>query len=397
MPPAGWSAPCNQSVVAYSPAAVSSEVPAGYQNPPVAAQGGLRGTAFQAVSPVAQTNGFQAASNAPFPTDASQGPAYNAPGSPTVPPSPSSALPRQRESTELWLGKYVASIIAAVLVFLGLVLFGDAVLPQLSDEARLVIMFAVSGSLAAVGSVLELRRGNGLTLALMCCGILSLFASALATRSSFGPVPEAVAFAVIFASMTARLLVGCKQKGQDGQPVPETQKADRHFRVLAIGFVSLVAAYVCTFDFWLFSLNHDVVGMALLGASYVVMLGGFGALLLRLMRASSTGVVGYAVGCTVLLMSYLHCCTPLAVEGYTWSVCCMACALVCAAIGFRVGIGGLRLYGLILTLVCVVKLVMIDITGLNELEHAAAFMVGGLICFGISALYHYAVKRLSAA
>ena len=75
----------------------------------------------------------------------------------------------------------------------------------------------------------------------------------------------------------------------------------------------------------------------------------------------------------------------------------MICALVCAVIGFRTGIGGLRLYGLILTLVCVVKLVMIDITGLNGFAHALAFVAGGLVCFGISALYHYAVKRLLAA
>ena len=73
----------------------------------------------------------------------------------------------------------------------------------------------------------------------------------------------------------------------------------------------------------------------------------------------------------------------------------MACALVCAAIGFKMRIGGLRLYGLILTLTCVVKLVVVDSMHLGSPERALAYIVGGLICFAISALYNYAVKRLA--
>lgn len=162
-------------------------------------------------------------------------------------------------------------------------------------------------------------------------------------------------------------------------------------------FAALVAAYACAGVFPCLSDEIGVLGAAILGAAYLAVLIGFGIMLMRFMRPSSAGVVGFAVACTMLLMSYLRCCTPLAGEESAWSVCCMACALVCTVIGLKMNVGGLRLYGLILTLTCVVKLVVFDVGGTGTLESAAAFMVGGFICFAISALYNYAVKRLTVS
>ena len=394
IPPAGWAA-CNLSAVVCPPQCASAEPPAAHQDQPIAVRREVQPVAFQAEPQDAQARGLQSAPDVAAQVDISRKSAYSAPNSAPAPLAPD-AIQKTHESTEMWFGKYATSVIAAVLVFIGLALLGSAAFPQLPDEVRVAIMFMVSGSLAAIGSVLELRRGNGLTLALMSCGTLSLFASTIVVRFSFGLVPEAIAFALILLLMTVRLLVGRKPQGSEGF-VPDASFADKRFRIVSVAFASLVAAYECAFGFWFFPYDLGAVGAALLGACYVAMLGGIGALLLRLMGASSTGIVGYAVAFTVLLMSYLRFCTPVAGEGYAWSVCCMICALVCAIIGFRFEIGGLRLYGLILTLVCVVKLVMIDITGLNGFEHALAFVAGGLVCFGISALYHYAVKRLLAA
>ena len=395
IPPAGWAAPCNQPVAACPPQYASAEPPSVHQDQPIAVRREVQPVASQVELQEAQARRFQSAPDISTQVGISQNSAYSAP-SPMPAPSTPDAAQKTHESTEMWFGKYATSVIAAALVFVGLVLLGSAAFPQLPDEVRVAIMFMVSGSLAVVGSMLELRRGNGLTLALMSCGMLSSFASVLVVRFSFGLVPEAIAFALILSLMTVRLLVGRKLQ-RSGDFETDAPLADKRFRVVSVVFVSLVAAYECAFGFWSFSYDLDAVGAALLGACYVAMLGGVGVLLLRLMGASSTGIVGYAVSFTVLLMSYLRFCTPVAGEGYAWSVCCMICALVCAVIGFRTGIGGLRLYGLILTLVCVVKLVMIDITGLNGFEHALAFVAGGLVCFGISALYHYAVKRLLAA
>lgn len=297
----------------------------------------------------------------------------------------------------MWLGKNAASIIAAILVFIGVALLGSAVFPHLTNEGRVAVMFGASGVLASVGCALELRKGNGLTLALMCCGMASLFVSVLVMRFYFGVIPEAISLTIVFALMAVRLLAGRRSNDQGGPNDVERLDArfDERYRMVALVFAVLAAIYVCTCAFPLLSEDLGALGAAILGAVYLVVFVGFGIMLMRAMSPSSAGVVGFAVACTMLFMSYLRCCTPLAGEESAWSVCCMACALVCAVIGFKMNVGGLRLYGLILTLTCVVKLVVFDVGGSEQFERAVAFIVGGFICFAISALYNYAVKRLA--
>ena len=62
--------------------------------------------------------------------------------------------------------------------------------------------------------------------------------------------------------------------------------------------------------------------------------------------------------------------------------------------GFRLGVGGLRLYGLILTLTSVVLLVFVGSYGADPLTRFVVFVLGGAICFAISALYSRACKRV---
>lgn len=331
-------------------------------------------------SPATQTSGV---SVVPFVDTAPDKPFAPSAGTPSSPVSR-----ENEESAEMWLGKHAASVIAAILVFVGLAYLGSAFLPQFPNEARIAVMFVVSGGLTALGSMLELRKRNGLTLALTGCGMASLFVSVLNLRALFGLVPEAISFAIIFALLAARVFTGGNQR------ICADTAEDRRYRVAVMIFTTIVAMYECTCGFPIFSYELGDLGAAMLGAGYLAGLVGIGVVLMRFARTSSASIVIFAVACTMLLMSYLYFCTPLAGEGYAWSVCCMACALVCAAIGFRMKIGGLRLYGLVLTLVCVVKLVAFDTGDLDSPERAVAYMVGGFICFAISALYNYAVKRL---
>lgn len=81
-------------------------------------------------------------------------------------------------------------------------------------------------------------------------------------------------------------------------------------------------------------------------------------------------------------------------EPYVLSLALMASALVCIGVGFGARIKALRLYGLIIIIGCVLKLVTFDIGNAETIMRVVAFIVGGLICFGISALYTYMVKRL---
>ncbi len=80
---------------------------------------------------------------------------------------------------------------------------------------------------------------------------------------------------------------------------------------------------------------------------------------------------------------------------YVISVAMLVFAIVCIVVGFskRYGAKELRIYGLVLSMICVAKFVMIDISYANTLGHAFSFLISGVLCFGISAIYNYFEKQ----
>ena len=70
------------------------------------------------------------------------------------------------------------------------------------------------------------------------------------------------------------------------------------------------------------------------------------------------------------------------------SFCCILC-------GFVRKLGALRLYGLVTTLLCVLKIVTLDFGGADPIGRVVAFILGGVACFAISALYTYALHRIT--
>ncbi len=80
---------------------------------------------------------------------------------------------------------------------------------------------------------------------------------------------------------------------------------------------------------------------------------------------------------------------------YLFSIFSMITALVSVLFGFFVKSKGLRLYGLIITLLCVIKLVTIDVSSENTILRVSALIAGGIICFAISGLYSYMEKRIN--
>ena len=102
----------------------------------------------------------------------------------------------------------------------------------------------------------------------------------------------------------------------------------------------------------------------------------------------------FAISLTGVVVNYL-CGIPFDnVSSYVWSAVAILCALVTIAAGFWFKDKPLRLCGLVITLLCILKIALIDLSG-DALTHAVALVVAGLVCFGISALYTYANKRLS--
>lgn len=75
-------------------------------------------------------------------------------------------------------------------------------------------------------------------------------------------------------------------------------------------------------------------------------------------------------------------------EQFIFSLVCMVVATLCILFGFKINVKSVRVYGLIMILASVLKIVIIDVWGRTSIIRVAALMLGGLICFGISALYN---------
>ena len=79
---------------------------------------------------------------------------------------------------------------------------------------------------------------------------------------------------------------------------------------------------------------------------------------------------------------------------FVFSLVCMVTALVCVIAGFIWLAKTLRLYGLVLILICVLKLVTYDVAGLSLPLRVVVLISGGVICFVISAVYSYSSKKI---
>lgn len=100
---------------------------------------------------------------------------------------------------------------------------------------------------------------------------------------------------------------------------------------------------------------------------------------------------------TLVALAVVHGYTDWFANAYVLSLVCMLTSLACVIAGFIRRAGGLRLYGLLLTMVCVLKLVTWDVAGLETLLRILSLIGGGIICFVISAIYSYSVKRFRTA
>jgi uncharacterized membrane protein len=100
-----------------------------------------------------------------------------------------------------------------------------------------------------------------------------------------------------------------------------------------------------------------------------------------------------ALALTALFLALINNLTEWFSYAYSLSLAAMFIALVIVILGFWSRCRVLRLYGLVLVLLSVIKLVTYDIRDLDSLMRVVSFIGGGLICFGISALYNFTVKR----
>ena len=93
---------------------------------------------------------------------------------------------------------------------------------------------------------------------------------------------------------------------------------------------------------------------------------------------------------TVLLLLILN---SLNATNYIFSISCLIISVISIICGFMLQNKSIRLYGLILSMISIAKLILIDITYDNTLMRAVSFLICGLLCFGISLIYNYIDKK----
>ena len=98
-------------------------------------------------------------------------------------------------------------------------------------------------------------------------------------------------------------------------------------------------------------------------------------------------LAGYYVALkyTILMISILG---SFHAENYIISICLLLFAIASIVAGFYKDTPSFRLYGLILSMISVIKLVLIDIHYDSTLQNALSFFVCGVLCFIISFIYH---------
>ena len=78
---------------------------------------------------------------------------------------------------------------------------------------------------------------------------------------------------------------------------------------------------------------------------------------------------------------------------YVVSIVCMVVAVAFIVAGFLATLKSLRIYGLVLTLLCIFKLIVFDIEYDSDVMRPAGFFIAGVLCFGISWIYSRLEKQ----
>ncbi len=94
-------------------------------------------------------------------------------------------------------GGKVMGILAAILVFVGLFLFGSMLYERLGDSARVAILFLVSFLLLGAGLFLERKRSNWFTTSLIGCGFGAIYISLFITTLYYELIEVEVLYCIL--------------------------------------------------------------------------------------------------------------------------------------------------------------------------------------------------------
>jgi hypothetical protein len=221
-------------------------------------------------------------------------------------------------------------------------------------------------------------------LILAAVATLYLFANYFYLQFSYTVVPELLLLVVLaMALYGARHLVG-----------------DLAYGIAAASLLCLDAAFMLRGGFAQLTSSFGQLAGVALSVIYLVCLLGLACACFHDLKPETRRQCRNSFFLTMLTAVYLSLIDILWIAslldiGYQLSLITLGMALVAVAFGFWQRTKPFRIYGLVLTVISVLKLVTLDIIDADTLMRAVAFVGGGLVCFGISALYNFAVKRLA--
>lgn len=152
------------------------------------------------------------------------------------------------------------------------------------------------------------------------------------------------------------------------------------------------------FKYGLFENNSFISGsildlIAVLTAAAVFTIGSKELFQKKEQGKESVGSLYFGIRMTCLLIAVL---INYEAISYVTSIAILIFSIVCIAVGFHMNSKNLRLYGLIVSMICIVKLIVIDTSYSSTLSNAIGFLASGILCFAISAVYNYADKEISS-
>lgn len=108
-------------------------------------------------------------------------------------------------------------------------------------------------------------------------------------------------------------------------------------------------------------------------------------------KQSYIGGIYVGIKFTVLMVVILN---SFDAVNYVVSVACLILAILSIVAGFRGQYKSLRVFGLLLSMVSIFKLIMVDISYENTLGNAMSFFASGILCFIISLIYNYIDRKI---
>lgn len=103
--------------------------------------------------------------------------------------------------------------------------------------------------------------------------------------------------------------------------------------------------------------------------------------------------VGFYIGIKITLFIRWTLMTMNITYGIIISMILLIISILSILYGLKIGLQSLRVYGLGLTMLSVVKLIMLDMKHTNTIESVLGFFACGVLCFGINLIYNLLSKK----